>query len=389
MHSFIRAFTILADRFLWSSRAVTRTAPHLRDANSVQRLWNTFVLASLPAWLIGTWNLGHQTNLAIADFGLEQAPGWRAWLLAHSGVGFDALSVTACFAHGLLWFLPIFLAALLTGAAWEALFATLRRKPLDEGLLAIAWLLALMLPATVPIWQVVLGMSFGIVFGKLIYGGSGRYLVSPALLGLAFLVFSYPALLISEGAWVPLAGYDQPSVLELVTDEGGLSVVAAVGYDYWQLFLGDRPGAVGVVSTLGALLGAVFLVYRGVASWRVMVGSLIGLIAVASAANLMVPANDLFGIPWYWQFVLGGFAFGTVFIATDPVAGPMTDPGRWGFGLLVGGLTMLIRLVNPSYYEGVMFAILLACLFAPLIDHVAVELNVRRRRLRLQESAGD
>lgn len=388
MRGYIRSIAILAERFLWSSRAVTRSAPHLRDANNVQRLWNSFVLASLPAWLIGVWSLGHQTNLAISDFRLEEVPGWRAWLLTQSGIGFDAFNVMACFAHGLLYFLPVFLAALLTGALWEVLFARLRRRPVDEGLLAIAWLLALLLPASVPMWQVVLGMSFGIVFGKLIYGGSGRYLVSPALLGLAFLVFSYPTLLFSEGAWVPLAGYDQPTVLELVNEEGGLSVVTAVDYDYWQMFLGDRPGAVGVVSTLGAILGAVFLILRGVASWRVMLGSLIGLIAVAWIANRMVPANELFAIPWYWQFVLGGFAFGTVFIATDPVAGPMTDAGRWGFGLLVGGLTMVIRLVNPSYYEGVMFAILLACMFSPLIDHVVIELNIRRRRLRLQEEGG-
>ncbi len=149
----------------------------------------------------------------------------------------------------------------------------LRKKPVDEGLLAIAWLFALMLPATVPMYQVALGMTFGIVIGKLIYGGSGRYLLSPALLGLAFLVFSYPTLLFGEGAWVPLAGYDQPTVLELLTDEGGLSVVAAVDYSYWQLFMGDKPGAVGVVSTLGVLLGAFFLMLTGVASWRIILGA--------------------------------------------------------------------------------------------------------------------
>ena len=389
MKRFLRSFTTLAERSIWPSSALTRSNPHIRDANNVQRLWNTFVLASLPAWLIGVWSLGHQTNLAISDFGLEDVPGWRAWLLAQSGIGFDAFSLAACFSHGLLYFLPVFLAALLTGALWEAGFATLRRKPVDEGVLAIAWLLALMLPATVPMWQVVLGMSFGMVFGKLVYGGSGRYLVSPALLGLAFLVFSYPTLLFGEGAWVPVAGYDQPTVLELVTDEGGLRVVAAVDYEYGQLFLGDRPGAVGVVSTLGAVLGALYLIFTGMASWRVMLGAVIGLVAVASVANHMAPANELFAVPWYWQIVLGGFAFGVVFIATDPVAGPMTDAGRWGFGLLVGGLTMMIRLVNPSYYEGVMFAILLASMFSPLIDFAVIELNIRRRRLRLQEAVGE
>ncbi len=389
MRAFLHSFVLLSRRFLWSSPTVTRAAPHIRDANNVQRLWNYFVIASLPAWLIGMWSLGHQTNLAIADFGLEEVPGWRAWLLAQSGIGFDAFSVTDCLAHGLLWFLPAFGVALLVGAFWEALFATVRKRRLDEGLLVIAWLYALMLPATTPLYQVALGMTFGIVVGKLIYGGSGRYLVSPALLGIAFLVFSYPSLLLGEGAWVPVAGYDQPTVLELVMDEGGIAVVAAVDYDFWQIFLGDRPGAMGVVSTLGALIGALFLVWTGMASWRIMAGAAIGLVLVSLLGNALDPDNVLFAIPWYWQFVLGGFAFGAVFIATDPVAGPMTDAGRWGFGVLVGGLTVLIRLVNPSYYEGVMFAILLASMFSPLIDHVVVELNIRRRRLRLEEASGD
>ena len=374
-------------RFLWSSYTVTRSAPHLRDANNVQRMWNYFVIASLPAWLIGLWSLGHQTNMAILDFQIEEVTGWRGWFLTQSGIGFDPASIGACITHGLLYFLPIITVALAVGAFWEALFSTVRKRPLDEGLLAIAWLFALMLPATVPMYQVVLGMTFGIVFGKLIYGGAGGYLFSPALLGVAFLAFSYPTLLYSEGAWVPLAGYDQPTVLELLTDEGGLGVVAAVDYNYWQLFLGDKPGAVGVVSTLGALLGGLFLVLTGVASWRLILGTAIGFIGVSLISNAIAPDHYLFSVPWYWHMVMGGFVFGVVFIATDPVSGPMTNPGRWGFGILVGSLTMIIRLFNPSYYEGVMFAILLASIFSPLIDFVVTELNIRRRRLRLQGRA--
>ncbi|MDH3788065.1 MAG: RnfABCDGE type electron transport complex subunit D [Xanthomonadales bacterium] len=388
MKDWFHALSRLPFRFIWSSNAVTRVAPHIRDSNNVQRLWNYFLLASLPAWLIGLWSLGHQTNLAIADFRLEDVEGWRGVFLAWSGIGFDASSISACAIHGLMYFVPIFIVALLTGAFWESTFATVRKKQVDEGLLAIAWLFALMMPATVPLYQVALGMTFGMVVGKLIYGGSGRYLVSPALLGLAFLVFSYPTLLFSEGAWVPVAGYDQPSVLELVTDEGGLAAVAAVDYSFWQIFAGARPGPVGAVSTLGVLLGAIFLVFTGVASWRALLGMLIGFITVAMVSNSVAPGNDLFSVPWYWHLVLGGFAFGAVFIATDPVAGPMTNPGRWGFGLLVGSLTMVIRLVNPSYYEGVMFAILLACMFSPLIDFVVTELNIRRRKLRLLEGDG-
>ena len=260
MSDLIRQFAknagTLAQRFVLSSSQITRAAPHIRDANNVQRVWNTIVIASIPSWLIGLWSLGHQVNLAIADFALDPAPGWRAALLMKTGIGMDAFDVTACMAHGALYFLPIFAVALLVGGFWEALFAAVRKRPVDEGLLYIAWFVALMMPANAPLYQVAHGMSFGIVFGKLIFGGSGRYLVNPAMFAIAFLVFSYSDLMFSKGAWVPVAGYDQPTVLELVTEEGGLKVIHAVDYSWWQLFLGDQPGAVGVVSILGALLGA-------------------------------------------------------------------------------------------------------------------------------------
>ena len=384
MGKFLGAFYSLGYRFIWSSPALTRSGPHIRDSANVQRLWNYFVIASIPAWVIGSWSLGHQTNLAIADFQLDNVPGWRAWLLVATGIGFDASVVWSCFIHGLMYFLPVFLVALLTGALWEAVFASLRDKPVDEGLFYIAWFFALMMPATVPLYQAALGMTFGIVVGKLIYGGSGRYLINPPLLGVAFLAFSYPSLFQAEGAWVPVAAYDQPTVLELVTDEGGVKVISAVGYSWGQLFLGDRPGAVGVVSTVGVLLGALFLLINGVASWRIMLGAVAGLIAAVLVFNALAPANDLFSVPWYWHVILGGFVFGVVFLATDPVAGPMTNPGRWGFGLLVGVLTAVIRVANPSSYEGIMFALLLACMFSPLIDFVSIERNIRRRRLRLR-----
>jgi len=377
--------TRMPGRFLFPTCGRTHSAPHIRDANSVQRVWSYFVIASIPAWLIGLWSLGRQINLAVAALRLETVPGWRAWVLQHAGIGFDAFNVMDCVAHGLLWFVPIFLVALIIGAFWEALFAALRRKPPGEGLLATAWFLALLVPASLPLYQVGLGMTFGLVIGKLIYGGSGRYLVNPALLGLAFLVFSYPDALLGIGAWVPVAHYDQPTVLELVTEEGGLKAIAAADYTWWQLFAGDRPGAIGTTSIFGALLGAVFLIYTGMASWRVMLGSVLGLVAVSLIFNTIANGNPLFALPWYWNIVLGGFVFGAVFLATDPVAGAMTDPGRWGYGLLVGSLTVVIRNTNPAYYEGIMFAILLASMFSPLIDYAVTQGNIRRRRLRLQE----
>ena len=370
-------------RFFHPTRATTRSGPHVRDANSVQRVWNYFVIASLPAWLIGLWNLGHQTNLAIADLRLTHVPGWRASVLNFLGVGFNADVISSSMLHGLLYFVPIFLVALLTGAVWQALFATVRGRPLDDGLLYCAWFFSLIVPATTSLPSVMLGMTFGIVVGKLIYGGSGRYLVNPAVLGLVFLLFSYPTLIFGEGAWVPVDGYDQPTVLELVADEGGVGVIDAVGYSWWQLFVGARPGPVGVTSVLGTVIGALFLIVTGMASWRVILGAVVGMLGTVLLFNAVAPDNPMFSIPWYWHLVMGGFMFGAVFMATDPVAGATTTPGRWGFGLLVGVLTILVRVTNPSYHEGVMFAILLASVFSPLIDFVVVEQNIRRRARRL------
>lgn len=380
------AMSQMAGRFFHSTAMTTQSGPHFRDAISVQRFWNYFVIASLPACLIGLWNLGHQTNIAIADFELLEVPGWRASIINFLEIGFDPNSILACMLHGLLYFAPIFLVALLTGGIWQALFSTVRGKPSDDGLLYCAWFFSLIIPAPTPLLAVILGMSFGIVVGKLIYGGSGRYLVNPALLGLAFLIFSFPGLIFGEGAWVPVAGYDQPTVLELVADEGGVDVIDAVGYTWWQLFIGDRPGPVGVTSVLGSVIGAIFLIITGMASWRVIAGALIGLAGFSILFNVISPDIPMFSIPWHWHLVLGGFMFGAVFLATDPVACASTNPGRWSFGLLVGMLTILVRVTNPSYYEGVMFAILLASIFTPAFDFIVIERNIRRRAKRLEKT---
>jgi len=286
--------------------------------------------------------------------------------------------------HGLLYFIPIFVVALLTGALFEALFAKLRQRPLDDGLLSIVWLYSLILPPTTPALQVALGMAFGLVVGKAIFGGTGRYLVNPSILGLAFLVFSYSALVFGQGAWIPVAGYDEPTTIELAVEEGGVAALQSVGYQWWHLFIGNQPGPVGVTSILGCLLGAIYLIFVGSASGRIMLGSLIGLIGTVWLLNAFGPADDpMYAVPWTWHVVIGGWAFGTVFLATDPVAAATTNPGRWGFGIIVGVLTIIVRVTNPSYNEGVIFAILLATIFSPLIDYVVVERNIKRRRLRI------
>jgi len=371
------------DRFLYSSPERTHSAPHIRDSNSVQRLMNNFVVASIPCWLIGMWNLGEQTSFAMNAIGMQSLEGWRGTLADMLSIAYDPTSVGTCFLIGLLYFLPTLLVALLTGAFWEALFAQWRKRPVDEGLLSIAWLFALILPATVPLLQVAFGMTFAIVFGKAIFGGAGRYLVSPPLLGLAFLVFSYSAIIYAPGAWIPVPGYDEPTTIELAVEEGGLPALLSVGYSWELLFIGNQPGPVGITSALGCLLGAIYLIVTGTASWRIMAGSAIGMVGTVLFMNAVGPAdNPMFAVPWTWHLVIGGWAFGTVFLATDPVAAATTHPGRWGFGILVGSLTVVVRITNPSYYQGVMFAILLASIFSPLFDYVVVELNIARRKAR-------
>ena len=387
-HTPRRAVFDLVDRFLYSSTSSTVVAPHVRDSLNIQRLMNNFVIASLPCLLIGLWNLGEQTNLAMEWTGVESLPGWRGAVLDGLGIGYDPYSVAACMLHGLLYFLPIYLTALLTGAFWEGLFAVKRERRIDEGLLYVAWLYSLIMPPTASPLQVALGMTFAIVVGKAIFGGVGRYLISPPILGIAFLVFSYSSLIFSNDAWIPLPGYTEPTTITLSVEEGGVAALESVGYSWLQLFIGNQPGPIGVTSPLGCLLGALFLVFSGTVSWRIIVGSVLGMIVTVLLFNNLGPADDPgFSVPWYWHAVMGGWAFGTVFLATDPVAAGTTNAGRWGFGVLVGTLTIIIRVTNPSYYEGVIFAILLASIFAPLIDYAVVQRNIRRRAARLAASA--
>lgn len=384
----VSALVELFDGFLYSRNATTASAPYVRDSLSTQQLLNTFVIASLPCWIFGMWNLGEQINLAMAIVGQEAAPGLRGDIIALLDAGYDPDNDGANFLHGFLYFIPAFLVALATGALLEALFAKHRQRSAGDGLFAIAWLYTLMLPATASLILVAGGMAFGLVVGKLIFGGAGRYLVNPAVLGIAFLVFSYSGILFGYGAWIPVPGYDEPTTVELALDEGGVPALLAVNYTWTLLFLGNQPGPIGVSSILGCALGAAYLLFKGVASWRIMLGSCIGLIGAVLLLSAFGPADDPnFAVPWYWHMVLGGWAFGTVFLATDPVAAATTNPGRWAFGLMVGALTVIVRVTNPSYYDGTLFAILLASIFAPLFDYVVVERNIKRRARRLAERA--
>ncbi|TNF88732.1 MAG: NADH:ubiquinone reductase (Na(+)-transporting) subunit B [Gammaproteobacteria bacterium] len=389
---YIRALRVLWDRFLWTRHQPTVTAPHVRDRVNTQRLLNNFVIASIPCALIGCWNLGDQIHVTLELLGRPTLEGWRAETMIALGLGFEVGSELAALIHGLLYFLPILLTAGLAGALCEVVFAVGRNKRVDEGLLSNAWLFSLILPPSIPLTQVALGMIFAMIVAKGIYGGTGRYLVSPPVLGLSFLTFSYSNVLFGADSWVPVPGYDDLTTIEIAVLEGGVRALELVDYSWLQLFIGNQPGPIGVTSALACLLGAAWLIHSGSGSWRIMAGSAIGMVLSVSLLQAIGPGDDpMFDTPWYWHAVIGGWAFGTVFLATDPMAAATTRVGRWVFGVMVGVLTIVVRLTNPAYFEGVVFAILLASIFAPLCDYFVVERNIKRRQARLAstEAVGD
>jgi Na+-transporting NADH:ubiquinone oxidoreductase subunit B len=371
----------MVDTLLYSPPTVTRGAPHVRDAVDLKRVMIYVVFASFPAALVGMYNVGLQANEALAAVGAVSAGGWRGAIIDAFGIGYDPASIWACFVHGLLYFLPIYLVTLAVGGFWEVLFAAVRNHEVNEGFLVTSWLFALILPASIPLWQVALGISFGVVLGKEVFGGTGKNFLNPALVARAFLFFAYPAQ-ISGNVWIPVDGYTGATALAMA-NEGGMELLAASGVSWSSAFLGFIPGSIGETSTLACLAGAVFLVYTGIASWRIIVACFVGLFLSAELFNWIgSDTNQMFAMPWYWHAVLGGFAFGAIFMATDPVSAAMTEAGKWAYGILIGVVAILIRVVNPAYPEGVMLAILLGNVFAPLIDWIVVQANIRRRARR-------
>ena len=371
----------MVDTFLYSPPDTTRIAPHVRDGIDLKRLMMYVVVALIPCILWSWFNTGYQANLALAQMGTTKGV-WRHELLAALNIGFDPGSIVADTAHGFLYFLPIYLTTLIVGGVWETLFATVRQKEINEGFLVTSMLFALTLPPNMPLWMVALGISFGVVIGKEIFGGTGKNFLNPALTGRAFLFFAYPAEMSGDRVWVAVDGYSGATPLSL-GPIGGMEAIARGGYTWWNAFIGLMPGSLGETSTLACLIGAAFLIYTGVGSWRIMLGVFLGMVGSTLLFNAVgSDTNPMMALPWYWHLVLGGFAFGTVFMATDPVSAAMTTAGRWVFGLLIGFMTVLIRVVNPAFPEGIMLAILFANIFAPLIDHVVIQLNIRRRLRR-------
>ncbi len=375
------------DTFFYSPSDVTRSAPHVRDGIDLKRVMIYVWVAATPAIMVGLWNTGYQANLAMETLGVAAAPGWRGEILAWLGVGYDPGSVWDGFWHGAAYFIPIFVVTFAVGIFWEILFAAVRNHEVNEGFFVTSLLYSLILPATIPLWQVALGITFGVVIGKEVFGGTGKNFLNPALTGRAFLFFAYPAQLSGDSVWTAVDGFSGATALALGA-AGGIPAVTGADISWMDAFLGNIQGSIGSTSALACLLGAVFLVYTKVASWRIIAGVFLGMVATALLFNVIgSDTNPMYAMPWYWHLVLGGFAFGMVFMATDPVTACMTDAGRWIFGILIGFMTVLIRVANPAFPEGIMLAILFANLFAPLIDHVVVRVNIARRAKRAREES--
>ncbi|WP_299206306.1 NADH:ubiquinone reductase (Na(+)-transporting) subunit B [uncultured Tateyamaria sp.] len=369
----------MVESFLYTPKTVTTAAPHARSYIDMKRIMTYVVLATVPCILMALYNTGYQTNLAIAEFGPS---GWRAAIIGGLGIGFNPLNPLANMLHGLLYFLPIYIVTLVAGGIFEVIFATVRKHEVNEGFLVSSMLYALILPATTPLWQVALGIIFGVVIGKEVFGGTGKNFLNPALTGRAFLYFAYPAQLSGDSVWVPVDGFTGATALA-VSASDGFQELAARGMTWWDSFLGFVPGSLGETSTLAALIGLVFLLATKIANYRMVVGCLGGMIAFSLLLNAIgSDTNPMFALPWYWHLVLGGYAFGLVFMVTEPVSGAHTNMGRYIYGALIGVMVVMIRVINPAFPEGMMLAILFGNVFAPLIDHFVVQANIKRRAKR-------
>ncbi len=374
-----RALYEMVDTLFYTPPDVARHAPHVRDSTDVKRVMWLVVVAVAPCALFGMWNTGYQAARSIQRLGLETTVGWQGQPLGALGVSVDPASVGTSILVGSLYFVPIYAVTILAGGFWEILFAGIRNHEINEGFFVTSILYALILPATTPLWQVALGISFGVVIAKEAFGGTGKNFMNPALAGRAFLYFAYPVEMSGDVVWTPVDGITGATPLA-VGAASGVQGIVDDGVTWMDAFFGSIQGSLGETSALACLLGGAFLIYSGIASWRIIVGVFAGMVATAFLFNVIGSnANPMFAMPWYWHLVLGGFAFGMVFMATDPVTACVTNAGRWVFGFLVGFLTVVIRVVNIALPEGIMLAILFANIFAPTIDHLVVRANVRRR----------
>ncbi len=366
------------DTFAFTPDSVTQSNAHVRDGLDLKRTMITVVVAMLPCILMALYNTGLQAHLVMAS-GEYQAIGWRHDLLLSLGLTHDPSSILANFVYGSLFFIPVWLVCNITGGLWEVLFASVRKHEVNEGFLVTGWLIPLILPPTIPLWQVAIGTTFGVVFAKEIFGGTGKNIFNPALMARAFLFFAYPGQISGDAVWTAVDGFSGATALSQVA-AGGVETLAISWSD---AFMGFQAGSMGETSALACLFGAFYLISSGIGSWRIMLGCLIGLVIMSLTFNSIgSDTNPMFAVPAHWHFVIGSFAFATVFMATDPVSASMTNTGRWIYGILIGMMGVMIRVVNPAYPEGWMLSILFMNAFAPSIDYFVIKSNIKRRKAR-------
>lgn len=359
------------DTFMFTPAEVTHGPPHARDALDIKRLMITVVLALLPAVLFGIWNAGHQYNV------VNQT---------------GETGMAANFVRGAIIVMPIILVSYIFGGLWEVAFALVRKHPINEGFLVTGLLFPLTLPPTIPLWQVAVGISFGVVLGKEVFGGTGFNILNPALTARAFLYFAYPGQITGDRVWTTVAeggkviegftGATPLSVGMTVHEHSVIETLNSMGYTLKSMLIGIEPGSIGETSVVACAIGALILIVTGVGAWRIMAGSLLGLIAASFMMHHLPGATlkPLVDLPFYYHIAIGSWAFGTVFMATDPVSAAATTRGKWIYGFLIGFLIVLIRVANPAYPEATMLAILFMNVMAPLIDHIVVQAHIKQRR---------
>jgi Na+-transporting NADH:ubiquinone oxidoreductase subunit B len=370
------------DTIFYSPSDTTQGTNHVRDGIDLKRVMIYVWLAAIPCVLMGSYNVGLQANTVMQSMGITEVAGWRGDILTLLGIGVDPSSIWDNFWHGFWYWFPIYAVVFIVGGFWEVLFASVRGHEINEGFFVTSILFSLIVPASLPLWQAALGISFGIVIGKEVFGGTGKNFLNPALTGRAFLYFAYPAQISGDAVWTAVDGYTGATALS-VAASGGVEALSEAGFTLQQSLTGFIAGSIGETSLIAIGIGATFLLLTKIASWRIMFGVLVGVVATSLLFNSVGSStNPMFGLPPQWHLVIGGLAFGMVYMATDPVSASMTDTGRFWYGVLIGLMTVLIRVVNPAFPEGIMLAILFANIFAPLIDFFVVEANVKRREKR-------
>jgi len=375
----LHALYEMPDTILFTPGLVTKRGAHVRDAINLKRMMITVVIALQPCFVMAAWNTGYQANTAIGAGALPLSD-FNTMLYTMLGFTHDPGNHIANFVYGLCYFVPIFLVTQAAGGLVEVVTSIVRKHEVNEGFLVSGALIPLILPPTIPLWQVFIGTAFGILIGKEVFGGTGMNILNPALVARAFLFFAYPAQISGDAVWIAAdTSVDGVSgatwLANAAVDANALEAVS-----WFDAFVGLVPGSMGETSALAVLMGMGILLATRVASWQTMAGVAVGTVLTSLVLNgVGSDTNPMFAMPFWWHMVLGGWALGTVFMATDPVSSAFTTRGKWAYGFGIGLVVVLVRVVNPAYPEGMMLAILFMNLFAPLFDHFVVQANIQRR----------